>query len=194
MCNATPEFLDYLQWHSTSLAHKLVISSILCIQQVVNFQWSSWNQPNVTRPSPLGGEPGHETTNNQGNENVTICVLCLPNSSTVDLASFGRASADFPLSHFRHPPNMVTCVHSGSKLMAVAVCHTWGCAPLGKGSWEGCIDKLCDNLFIVVHLWHHNVGWYTYYKQWCAHAPYCMQIQTVKPFIHHDTPLSILET
>ena len=93
--------------------------------------------------SPLGGVWAWDYRQSayKGNENsLLFYVLCLPNSSTMDLASFGIASVDFPFSTFRHPPNIVTCVHSGSKLRAVTVCHTRGCAPLGMGSWEGCID------------------------------------------------------
>ena len=64
-----------------------------------------------------------------------VCLFCSPNSSTVVLASFCSASADFFHSNFGHPPNMVTCVHPGPKFKAVAVCLNRGCAPSGRVSW-----------------------------------------------------------
>ena len=36
------------------MAHKLTISFQLCIQQIINFQWSPRNRPDVTRRSPRG--------------------------------------------------------------------------------------------------------------------------------------------
>ena len=50
-----------------------------------------------------------------------VCI-CSPNSSTVVLASFCCSYPDFPHCQFGHPPNMMTRVHPGSKLMAVVVC------------------------------------------------------------------------
>ena len=64
-----------------------------------------------------------------------LCVFCSPKSSTVVLASFGRASNDFPFSNFKVPPNMMTCFCPGSKLKAVAVCHRRGCTFPGRVSW-----------------------------------------------------------
>ena len=64
-----------------------------------------------------------------------VCLFCSPNSSTVVLASFCSASADFFHSNFGHPPNMVTCIHPGPKFKAVAVCLNRGCAPSGRVSW-----------------------------------------------------------
>ena len=64
-----------------------------------------------------------------------VYVFCSPKSSTAVLASFCWASSDFPLSHFGLPPNMVTCVHPGSKLKAVVVCHRRDCASPRRVSW-----------------------------------------------------------
>ena len=77
-------------------------------------------------------------------ERMPLCVFCSPKSSTVVLDSFCWASCDFPLSHFGHPPNMVTCVCPGPKLKAVAVCHTRDCAPSGRVSWRD-IQSWIDN-------------------------------------------------
>ena len=67
---------------------------------------------------------------------MLFCVFCSPKSSTVVLACFCRVLCDFPLSHFGHPPNMVTCVRPGPKLKAVAVWYIRGCACSGRVSWE----------------------------------------------------------
>ena len=66
---------------------------------------------------------------------MLFCVFCSPKSSTVVLACFCRVVCDFPLSHFGHPPNMVTCVRLGPKLKAVAVWYIRGCARSGRVSW-----------------------------------------------------------
>ena len=58
-----------------------------------------------------------------------------PNSATAVLASFCWAASDLPLSHFRVPPNVMTCVCPSPKLKAVAVCHIRGCPPSGRLSW-----------------------------------------------------------
>ena len=89
-------------------------------------------------------------------ECMMLCVFCLPKSSTVVLASFCRASSDFPLSHLVHPPNMVTWVHPGPKLKAVAVWYIRGCAPSGRVSWgEGeswvDIDELLKRRWLDIH-------------------------------------------
>ena len=87
---------------------------------------------------------------------MLFCVFCSPKSSTVVLATFCRASSDFPHSHLGHPPNMVTCVCPGPKLKAVAVCHIRDCAPSGRVSWgEGeswvDIDKLLKRSWLDIH-------------------------------------------
>ena len=95
---------------------------------------------------------------------MMLCVFCSPKSSTVVLASFCRVLCKFPLSHFGHPPNMVTWVHPGPKLKAVAVWYIRGCAPSGRVSWEEGeswvdIDKLLkevDWVFITCVTWSHH--------------------------------------
>ena len=88
---------------------------------------------------------------------MLLYVFCSPKSSTVVLASFCWALSDFPLSHFGHPPNMVTWVHPGPKLKAVAEWYIWGCAPSERVSWgegESWVDsdkllKEVDWIFIT---------------------------------------------
>jgi len=73
--------------------------------------------------------------NGKQREASDMYLFSSPKSSTVVLASFCRSSSNFPLSHFGHPPIMVTLICPGPKLKAVAVCHIRGCASLGRMSW-----------------------------------------------------------
>ena len=64
-----------------------------------------------------------------------MCV-CSPNSSIAVLARFCWSCSDFFHCHFGHPPNMMTFVHPGLKLRAIAVCLNRVCAPSGRVSWR----------------------------------------------------------
>ena len=94
-----------------------------------------------------------------GKQREAIYLLCSPNSSTVVLASFCRASYDFPLSNLGHPPNMVTWVRPSPKLKAVAVCHNRGCAPSGRVSWGEIRSGITSLLEVNVHLTELVISW-----------------------------------
>ena len=97
--------------------------------------------------------------NSKQREASVIYLLCSPNSSTVVLASFCRASYDFPLSNLGHPPNMVTWVRPSPKLKAVAVCHNRGCAPSGRVSWVEIWSGITSMLKVNVHMTELVIGW-----------------------------------
>ena len=105
---------------------------------------------------------------------MLFCVFCSPKSSTVVLACFCRVLCDFPLSHFGHPPNMVTCVRPGPKLKAVAVWYIRGCARSGRVSW----GEIWSRWYWLTSLLEANVN--MYYKL----------SQLKQSLIHHHSPPS----
>ena len=117
---------------------------------------------------------------------MLLCVFYSPKSSTVVLASFCWALSDFSLFQFGDPPNMVTWVHPGPKLKAVAVCDIRGCAPSGRVSWgEGeswvDIDKLLKRSDIITS-WIMMLFWGTILgSSWDPNKNFC---QTLLPLSH----------
>ena len=101
------------------------------------YSYKLWIKPPISKHIwlPKGQEPGilkHQLERSQHH----VHVFCLPNSSTVVLASLGWATSKFPLLYFPHPPNVMTWVHPGPKHKAVTVWSIRGCRLSGKVIWE----------------------------------------------------------
>ena len=138
-----------------------------------------------------------------------------PKSSTVVSDSFDCASSDFPISHFGHPPNMVTCVRPRPKLKAVTVCPQRGFASSGRVSWGEGRNWLdchwsCDNVIVYVMLITHytmnprshmctqisNSG-SSYNQHSCSHCKPAHNVE-VEPVthlhVHYHSPPSTFQT